>query len=85
MQSFSNKFKILITKIVVIVSAIILSADFIYKTVNDITSYTKEKCILYLSLPKSGFLIYEYFLELLFVVVIGVFSAVVLEAWFTKF
>ena len=80
-----EKAKILVTKIVVALSFLILSADFIYKTVNDITSYTKEKCILYLTLPKTGFLIYEYFLELLFVVVIGVFFAVLLESWFTRF
>jgi uncharacterized membrane protein YraQ (UPF0718 family) len=85
MQTKGEKTKIIITKVVVILSFLILSTDFIYKTVRDITSYTKEKCILYLSLPKTGFLIYEYFLELLFVVVIGVFCAVVLEAWFSRF
>jgi len=85
MQTKSEKLKIIITKIIVILSFIVLSADFIYKTINDITSYTKEKCILYLTLPKTGFLIYEYFLELLFVVIIGVFCAVVLESWFTRF
>jgi len=77
--------KIQITKILVIIAAITLSADFIYKTIKDITAMTKEKCILYLSLPKAGFLIYEYFIELFFVVLIGVYIAVVLEAWFSKF
>lgn len=85
MQVNNEKTKIIITKIVVILSFLILSADFIYKTINDITSYTKEKCILYLSLPKTGFLIYEYVFELFFVVIIGVFIAVFLESWFSKY
>ena len=85
MQVKSDKIKINIAKIVVLLSFLVLGADYIYKTVYDITSYTKEKCILYLILPKTGFLIYEYFLELLFVVVIGVFFAVLLESWFTRF
>ena len=84
MQNKNEKIKIRITQILVILSFLILSADFIYKTVKDITSYTKEKCILYLTVPKAGFLFYEYFLELFFVVLIGVFIAVILESWFSK-
>ncbi|HAN17151.1 MAG: hypothetical protein A2X13_06250 [Bacteroidetes bacterium GWC2_33_15] len=85
MQNKNEKIKIRITQILVILSFLILSADFIYKTVKDITSYTKEKCILYLTVPKAGFLFYEYFLELFFVVLIGVFIAVILESWFSKY
>lgn len=85
MQAKNEKTIIIITKILVISAFIILSADFIYKTVKDITSATKEKCVLYLSLPKSGFLFYEYFLELFFVVLVGVFIAVILESWFSRF
>lgn len=85
MQAKNEKTIIIITKILVISAFIILSADFIYKTVKDITSATKEKCVLYLSLPKSGFLFYEYFLELFFVVLVGVFIAVLLESWFSRF
>lgn len=85
MQNKNEKIKIRITQILVILSFLILSADFIYKTVKDITSYTKEKCILYLTVPKAGFLFYEYFLELFFVVLIGVFIAVILESWFSRF
>ena len=81
----SAKNKILITKITVALAALILSSDFIYKTVKDITSSTKEKCILYLNLPKGGFLLYEYFLELFFIVLIGIFIAVLLERWFSRF
>jgi len=85
MQKRNERIKILITKIFVILSLVILSADFIYKTVYDITSYTKDKCILYLKLPKTGFLIYEYFIELFLVVLVGVAVAVFLEAWFSRF
>ena len=85
MRLLSARNKILITKILVTLAFVILSTDFIYKTVKDITSYNKQKCILYLELPKAGFLFYEYFLELFFIVLIGIFIAVLLESWFTRF
>jgi uncharacterized protein len=81
----NNRLKKRIAQVIVFLSAAILASDFIYKTVKDITQMTKQKCVLYLSLPKSGFMFYEYFLELFFVIVIGVFFAVWLERWFSKY
>ena len=81
----NNRLKKRIAQIVVAISALILSADLIYKTIKDITQATKQKCILYLSVPKPGFMFYEYFLELFFVIVLGVFFAVWLERWFSKY
>jgi uncharacterized protein len=81
----NNRQKKRIAQIIVIVSATILLADFIYKTYKDISQINKQKCILYLTMPKSGFMFYEYFLELFFVIVLGIFAAVLLERWFSKY
>jgi len=79
------KIKRRIIQLVIALSAIILTSDFIYKTVKDITYANRHKCFLYLSLPKKYFLAYEYFIELFMVVVLGIFMAVLLEKWFNRF
>lgn len=59
--------------------------DFIYKTVNNINYMNKDKCILSRMLPKWGFLFFEYFVELTIIVTIGIFLAVLLDKWFSKY
>jgi len=59
--------------------------DLAYRSINDINYYTREKCILYRMLPKLGFLFYEYFIELLMIVVVGIYVAVLLESYFSKY
>jgi uncharacterized protein len=73
-----------IIRMLIYISIFILSADFIYKTVNNITYLNRSKCFLYKSLPKIGFLFYEYFIELTLVVLIGIFASVILESYFMK-
>ena len=69
----------------IIFSLIFLGTDLVYKTVNNITYLTREKCILYRVLPKYAFLVYEYFIELLMVVVVGIFLATLLKSYFSKY
>ncbi|MCK5149162.1 permease [bacterium] len=64
---------------------IILAADWIYKTINNITYVNREKCILSRSLPKIGFLFYEYFIELILIVLVGIFISVLLEQFFGRY
>jgi len=59
--------------------------DLAYRSINDINYLTREKCILYRMLPKAGFLFFEYFIELLMIVVVGIFIAVLLESYFSKY
>lgn len=69
----------------VIFSLLFFVIDFAYKTVNDISYLTREKCILYRMVPKLWFLVFEYFIELLLIVVVGIFLAALLEAYFSKY
>lgn len=73
------------TKILVYLAMAFFMADLIYKTVNDISYVNRENCILYKTLPTVWFLFFEYFVELFFIVVAGVFAAVLLESGFARF
>lgn len=64
---------------------LLLTADSIYKNVNNITFLNRDKCILYAILPKFWFLVYEYFFELTAIVIAGIFIAILLERWFSNF
>ncbi|MGA1823830.1 MAG: permease [bacterium] len=64
---------------------LLLTADSIYKNVNNITFLNRDKCILYAILPKFWFLVYEYFFELAAIVFAGIFIAILLERWFSNF
>ena len=83
MKLLSNKKKVI--KGFIIFCSFFFLADFIYKTTNNITYATREKCILYRMMPKIWFLIFEYFFELLIVVVFGTFLAVLLQSYFVKY
>ncbi len=74
-----------IVKWLIYISLLILVVDLIYKTVFGISYQNRESCILYNVLPRMAFLFYEYFIELFLVVIAGVFGAVILEKYFTRF
>ncbi len=74
-----------IIKGIVIFCFIFFAADFAYKTINNITYLNRENCILFRMMPKFWFLVFEYFVELFILVVIGVFLAALLESLFTKY
>jgi uncharacterized membrane protein YraQ (UPF0718 family) len=61
------------------------AADFIYKTANNITYLTREKCILYRSVPRPLFLAFEYVVELGVMVMVGVFFGRLLETGFARY
>lgn len=72
-------------KLLIYGSAFVLTIDLIYKTIYGISYQNREACIFYNLVPKIAFLIYEYFIELLFIVIVGVFVAVILEKQFKKY
>ncbi len=68
-----------------IISAIFLFiTDFIYKTYNNITYTTKERCFIYRLLPRPFFLFFQHFIELFIIILIGIFIAVILEKAYLK-
>ncbi|MBN2411637.1 permease [candidate division KSB1 bacterium] len=66
-------------------SVIILSVDFVYKIWNNISYSNRSSCILYKSIPPKLFLFYEYFIELLMIVIVGIFVAVIVEDYFSRY
>ena len=72
-------------RVVVVAAVLFVSADLIYKTLNNITYLTREKCILYRMLPRPAFLFFEYFVELWALVLVGLLLARLLERWFSRY
>jgi len=62
-------------KILVFASLAILAADFIYKTLYGITPATKDRCLLFIHVPRWAFWFYEYFIELSLIMIAGIFLA----------
>ncbi len=84
----NNRFVIdreFLIKLLIFFSFFLLSVDIVYKTYYGITYITRSKCILFANLPRWAFLFYEYFIELLLVVIVGIFVASLLEKYFSKF
>jgi len=83
MKTLINNRKII--KVFIISSVFFFAIDLVYKTINNINYLTREKCILYRMLPKLGFLVFEYFIELSLIIIVGIFMAAILESYFTKY
>jgi hypothetical protein len=62
-----------------------VASDIVYKIVNNISYINRERCVIYLALPKAGFIIFEYFLETLVIVFLGIYIAVLLGRWFLRY
>jgi uncharacterized protein len=77
--------KIRIIKVSLIVSALLIAADIIYRNVNNIDYLTREKCILYQVLPRPLFLFMEHYIELGLFMFLGIFLAMLLENNFSKY
>ena len=56
----------------------------IYMTISGVHQINRDLCVVYSSVPRWLFLIYEYFVEFLIVVIIGVFAGVLIEQYFKK-
>jgi len=74
-----------VIKAFIIFSLFFFAIDLVYKTIYNINYLTREKCILYRMLPKLGFLVFEYFIELSMILIVGIFLAAILESYFTKY
>ncbi|MDA3844661.1 MAG: permease [Candidatus Kapabacteria bacterium] len=72
-------------KVLIFSSIILLIIDFIYKVTNNIGYENRQDCFLYQSMSKPMFLFYEYFIELFMILVAGIFVAVFIESYFTKY
>ena len=71
-------------KYLIFFSISLLILDTIYRMYHGISYLTREKCILYSTLPDWLFLIYEYFVELLLVVIVAIFAATVVEKYSSR-
>jgi len=71
-------------RLLIFLSIALLAVDTVYKSYYGITYLTREECLLYRYLPRWGFLMYEYFVELLIIVLVGIFAAALLERYFVK-
>jgi uncharacterized protein len=80
-----NQNKINYGKIAIWLILAILTADAIYSVWNGINLQTRDRCMIYKSLPRWLFLTNEYLIELFMVVVAGAFAGTLAEKYFTKF
>ncbi|MCU4166208.1 permease [Carboxylicivirga caseinilyticus] len=68
-----------VAKVVVFSTLTLMLADTIYMNISGIGYGHKEECALYQFLPRWGFYIYEHFVELFMVVLLGIFGGVLIE------
>lgn len=71
-------------KLAVFASLFLFVVDTVYRSYNGITYLSRGKCILYGTLPRWAFLLYENIIELLVVVIIAIFAATLLEKYFSR-
>lgn len=87
MKKFTNYIKNskVLIKIVIWLSVVIFIVDNIYKIINNISYVNREKCFFFKNSSKGIFLIYENFIELWIVMIVGVLLAVLLSRYFSKY
>ncbi len=73
-----------LAKLLISFSFLVLVTDLTYKSYFGITYQTRDKCILYRAMPKWAFSLYENFIELLLIVIAGIFVAVLIEKYFSR-
>lgn len=71
--------KELFARIIVLSTIAVMIIDMIYMNFAGIHFGNKEKCVLYNFLPKWAFFIYEHFIELFMVIILGIFGGVLIE------
>lgn len=79
-----SKIRVLFSKILIFSALTVLIVDTIYKYYNGITYLSRQNCILFSTLPRWAFLIYEYFFELIMLVLVGIFTAALVEKYFLR-
>ncbi|MBN1212768.1 MAG: permease [candidate division Zixibacteria bacterium] len=73
-----------LVRLLIYSSIILLSLDIVYQTYFGISVQNKEKCLLFSFLPRWLFIFYENVVELLIIVLVGIFVAGLLEKYFLK-
>lgn len=73
-----------LARILIYASLFLLIIDTLYKYYKGINYLSRYKCILYSALPRWIFLIYEYFIELFLLVIVGIFIAALIEKYFSS-
>ncbi len=73
-----------ISRIIVVSAVLFTVIDMIYMNLMGINVLNHDACVIYSSLPKWLFYIYENIFELLIVVLLGVFAGVIMEQYFYK-
>jgi uncharacterized membrane protein YraQ (UPF0718 family) len=68
-----------------VISALVVASDIVYKIVNNISYVNRDQCVLFRVLPKAGFIIFEYFFETVVIVFVGIYIAGLLGRWFLRF
>jgi len=72
-------------RVLIYFTILLLLVDFIYKSYFGITYHTREKCILYTTLPRWLFLLYEFTVDLFMTVLVGIFLGTLLQKYFVKY
>ena len=73
-----------IIKSALVASAILWTADIIYKLVKDISYVNREQCVLFRAIPRPAFVLFEYVFETMVIVFVGTFIAVWLSRQFQR-
>jgi hypothetical protein len=63
------------------ISISILTLDIAYKSIYGITYQNRVDCAFYNTMPRWLFLVYEYFIELMILVLVGIFAATLVERY----
>jgi len=84
-KNFQDSPRFPIQRIAIWVILILLTVDAVYSAWYGINMNTREKCVIYKSLPRWLFIVYEFIFELFFVVVAGTFAGIVVEKYIKRF
>ncbi len=76
--------KELVARVIVISAISIMLVDTVYMNITGIGYGHKEQCVLYNFMPHWLFLVYEHFIELFMVVLLGIFGGVLIELYTKK-
>lgn len=68
-----------------VASVLVWAGDTGYKLFKDISYVNREQCVLFRSLPRPGFLVFEYFIETIVITFVGIFIAVWLSRQFLRY
>lgn len=83
-RSASSEREKKIARGIVFAAILFTIVDMIYMNVMGINALNHQACVIYSSLPKWLFYLYENVIELLIVVLLGVFAGVIMEQYFHK-